>query len=269
MSKLATSGIDLYCFKENKWQFVNSGIPIGFENDALLLSNSDTATRTYMLNLPLLDQVSRIQIGIDSNAKITKPANDIDYFSKPIVFYGSSITQGIGASRPGMAYPSIISRNLRVDVINLGFSGNGLFEKEIGEYICKIDAILFVIDCTPNSTPEIINKNAFALVQQLKKCRPEVPLLLVESIYRENSYFMKKDSSVFGSNYFIHKQNLALRNVFEKAKKIGMNEIYYLNSDDLIDDDHESTVDGTHLSDLGSFRLAYNIEKEIEKIICK
>jgi hypothetical protein len=168
-----------------------------------------------------------------------------------------------------MAYPSIISRNLRVDVINLGFSGNGLFEKEIGEYICKIDAILFVIDCTPNSTPEIINKNAFALVQQLKKCRPEVPLLLVESIYRENSYFMKKDSSVFGSNYFIHKQNLALRNVFEKAKKIGMNEIYYLNSDDLIDDDHESTVDGTHLSDLGSFRLAYNIEKEIEKIICK
>jgi lysophospholipase L1-like esterase len=269
MSKLATSGIDLYCLIENKWQFVNSGIPLGSENDALLFSNSDTTYRTYLLNLPLFDHVNNVHIGIDSNAEITKPDTEIDYFKNPIVFYGSSITQGVGASRPGMAYPSIISRNMKVEVINLGFSGNGLFEKEVGEYLCNLEAMLFVIDCTPNSTPEIINKNAFALIQQLKKYRPEVPLLLVESIFRENSYFMKKDSMVFGSSYFIQKQNLALRKVYEKAKINGMNEIYYMSSKDLIGNDHESTIDGTHLSDLGSFRIAGNIEKEIEKIICK
>ena len=69
--------------------------------------------REYKLFLPLYDGVTKLEIGIDSNASIKKATPNT---LKPIVFYGTSITQGGCASRPGMAHTNIISRKLDVTV---------------------------------------------------------------------------------------------------------------------------------------------------------
>ncbi|HBK72070.1 MAG TPA: hypothetical protein DDZ39_10530, partial [Flavobacteriaceae bacterium] len=155
MSKVCTSGIDLYCFIGNKWQYVSSGIPSDYKNEQLLISDMDTTSKVFLLNLPLYDGIEKIEIGIKNGFKISKNS---DHFTskKPIVFYGTSITQGGSASRPGLAYPSIISRNLNIETINFGFSNNGKFEKAIGNALCEIDASMYVIDCVPNSSPKVI-----------------------------------------------------------------------------------------------------------------
>ena len=74
-------------------------------------------------------------------------SNGFSVKSRPVVFYGTSITQGASAMRPGMGYPAIISRHLNIETINLGFSGNGKMEKELAEALSEIDASCYVIDC--------------------------------------------------------------------------------------------------------------------------
>ena len=61
---------------------------------------------------------------------VIKPARPFA-LSKPVVFYGTSITQGGCASRPGMSYTAIVGRKLNLDFVNQGFSGNGLGEPEV------------------------------------------------------------------------------------------------------------------------------------------
>jgi hypothetical protein len=267
MSKIGSCGLDLYCLTNSSWQYVNSGIPTGLKNESLLISNMDTTLKTFLINLPLYDGVESIQIGINKKFKISAPVQDIDKLKRPIVFYGTSITQGGSASRPGMAYPSIISRKLKVETINLGFSGNGRFEESVGQVLCDIEAALFVIDCTPNSAPDTIRKNALQLIMQIRKCKPDTPILLVESIFREYSFFIMTDENTFGGSLYIKAQNKELRISFIDAVQKGIKNLYYLEGNDLIGSDHEGTVDGTHLSDLGQYRLAEKVGAKIIEIL--
>lgn len=267
MSKIGSCGLDLYCLENGNWQYVNSAIPTGLKNESLFISDMDTTLKTFLINLPLYDGVEDIKIGINNKYIISTPLKNIDQLIKPIVFYGTSITQGGSASRPGMAYPAIISRKLKVETINLGFSGNGRFEESLGRVLCDIDASLFVIDCTPNSAPDTIKKNALKLIMQIRKCKPDTPILLVESIIREYSYFQNTDESVFGGLMYIKAQNKELRTSYSTAVKSGIKNLFYLESNDLIGSDHEGTVDGTHLSDLGQYRIAEKIGSEIIEIL--
>lgn len=267
MAQIGTSGLDLYCLVDGKWEYVNSGIPSGLDNERTLISDMDTSYKEFLLNLPLYDGIENIEIGINPDFSISAPKNSFYKINKPIVFYGTSITQGGSASRPGMAYPSIISRKLFVETINLGFSGNGKFESSVGQALCEIDASLFVIDCTPNSSPDVIKNNAFKLLQQIRKCKPNTPILLVESIIREYAYFKQSDETTFGSRKYILAQNNELKKSFNKAKIMGIGETYYLESDGLIGYDHEGTIDGTHLTDLGFYRIADKIETKIIEIL--
>ena len=266
MSRICASGLDLYCLVDNKWQYVRSGIPTGFKNEQLLVSEMDTTTKEFILNLPLYDGIENINIGIVKGFKISESKNDF-IIKKPIVFYGTSITQGGSASRPGLAYPSIISRDLNVETVNLGFSGNGKFENSVGLALCEIDAEMYVIDCVPNSSPEVIKQNAFNLIKQIRKARPKTSILLVESIIREYSYFQKTDKTIFGGLKYIQSQNNELKIAYNKSMEEGIDNLFYLSSDGLIGYDHEGTIDGTHLNDLGMKRIAKRIEDEIKQIL--
>lgn len=266
MSKTGTSGIDLYCLINGKWQYVNTGLASGLTNSSSLISDMDTTSKEFMINLPLYNKTESLEIGIKKGFSISKGLDNLK-FKKPIVFYGTSITQGESASRPGMAYPSIIGRNLDVEIVNMGFSGNGTFEESIGNIVCEIDPMLIVLDCTPNSNPDIIKKNSLKLIQQIRKCHPTSPILLIESITREYSNFKKSDENVFGSEKFINAQNKELQKSYSKATSLGITNIHYLNSENLIGLDHDATVDGTHLSDLGHYRMAHNVQNKIIEIL--
>lgn len=267
MTPIASKGFDLYAYVDSKWQFVGVAQPKGtIQNEATVIIGMETRNREYLLNLPLYSGVSSLEIGIDKGTSIDKPTQKIIDTSNPIVFYGTSITQGASASRPGLTYSALIERYFKKEVINLGFSGNGRFEKEIGEYIMTSKPSIIILDCTPNSSADIIRKNLPELLDYILSLNDSIPIILVESIMRDFAFFKKDDKTVFGTISFINEQNKALKEVYEKKIKTNKN-IIYVSSQKIVGQDHEATIDGTHFNDLGHYRAYEHLRQEIEKYL--
>ncbi len=262
MTATGMKGLDLYAWNGKDWQFVNSGRPIGVNNDVSIIKNMSKKEREFLLYLPLYDGITDLQIGIDSTAYIKTPKLLSPDTKNPIVFYGTSITQGGCASRPGMSYTSIIERMLKKETINLGFSGNGKLDYEIAEVMSKRhDASLFVLDFIPNvNDTQIVEKTAH-FVDIIRKENPTTPILLVESITFPHSAFDTKIRKI------VEDKNKALHEEYNKLKQNGYKNIYYLSGEDLIGSDGETTVDGIHLTDLGFVRFANKLQKSIDKIL--
>lgn len=247
MAETGIKGIDLYCNTYTQWQYVNTAKPAGKTNEFLLVNNLKPEFREFKMYLPLYDGVINLEIGIDSMAQIVKPDAKNQ---KPIVFYGTSITQGCSASRPGMVHTNIISRKLNVECINFGFNGNGKMEKSVAEIMSDIDASFFVIDGTANMTPAEIHENTIPMVEIIREKHPSTPIVFVECLMFEKAFF--EDST----RNFVNSRNNALKTEFEKMTSVGISNLYYIENRDAIGSDHEATVDGVHFTDLGYLRYA-------------
>ena len=254
MNHMATTGVrgvDLYVLEGETWLYAGTGIPgASRENEKTLISGMDGAEKEFLLNLPLYDGVVKLEIGVDSTAHITNPLNPLPLSEKPIVCYGTSITQGGCASRPGMAYPAIMERLLQREVINLGFSGNGRMDGSIGALMKQIDAGAYLVDCLANCTQEMVEQLGYNFINALVQEQPDIPLYMVEqqwtSVMLFNSY--EAEST--------HKKNQIWKEIYERLCGEGSQNLYYISADKLTGDDNETTVDGVHLTDPGFLRLA-------------
>lgn len=260
MAATGTKGIGLYTWKEGKWQFVNCGRPSGKTNESELISGMDPEWKEFLLYLPLYDGIDSLFIGIKPGAEIKIP-EDNRFTGKPIVFYGTSITQGGCASRPGMAYTSIIGRKLGREVINLGFSGNGRLEPEIAELINEIDAACYVIDCLPNLGSKQVLERTVPFIKLLKDVHPGIPVLLIESAIPEGAFLNQERYNE------VEAKNKNLFTSFQQLQAEGFKQIYYVPREKLLGYDHEATVDGVHYTDLGFMRYANRIMQYLEGIL--
>ena len=247
MADTGIKGLDLYVNTGKTWQYVNTARPINKINESVLLEKMSDEMREYRLFLPLYDGLVQLEIGIDSLSLIERPEK---WKSKPIVFYGTSITQGGCASRPGMAYPAIISRKLGVECINFGFSGNGRMEAPIIEVMTGIDAEFYVIDCLPNMTAEQVMANTRPLVQKIREKRVKTPIIFIDNIMYEKAYFNEESQTV------INEKNRIIREEVSKMVDAGYQNIHIIGSKNSLGSDHEGTVDGVHFTDLGFMRFA-------------
>ena len=143
MTDAGIKGVDLYEKRDQNWYYIGTCLPNGKENDQILFEDIERKKREYCLFLPLYDTLIDMRIGLDDDSSI----ENITFQNKPLVFYGTSITQGGCASRPGLAHTNIISRELGYECINLGFSGNGHLENSVGAIMSDIDASLYVVEC--------------------------------------------------------------------------------------------------------------------------
>lgn len=258
MTPLAVNGFDLYGFKDSLWQYVDSGVAKGAKNEVRVIKNMDTSMTHFRLYFPLYGVVKTLDIGVDKNANM-KPTKVTD---KPrVVIYGSSITQGASASRPGMAYPSILGRWLEAEIFNLGFSGSGKMEPEMAAILRNITADVIVLDCVPNPSPNQISERTIPFVKILRETQPEVPILMVESIFREAGNWNQE----LGER--VRDQNSAFHASYQELLKKGYTQLYYIPSDQLIGNDHEATTDGVHFSDLGHYRMATTLKEQLSKLL--
>lgn len=264
MTPTGIRGLDLYCLQDNgTWAFVNCARP-GNEksNIAKIVTDMEPRDREYMLYLPLYDQCTALEIGIDSAAVINKPKIASPSTIKPIVWYGSSILQGGCASRPGMAVTNIISRNLNHEVINLGFSGNGQLDYEIAEVMAAVDAGMYILDFVPNATEAQMDERIETFYRIIRDKHPKTPILFVEDPQFPPMRFEKKTyTSVLAKNKTLKKN-------FDDLKNKGEKNIYYIASKGMLDKENEGTVDGYHMTDLGfthfaNFMLPY-IKKHLK-----
>jgi lysophospholipase L1-like esterase len=254
MPATGIKGLDLYSLENDNWHYRGTAIPAGkttsgFFNHGYspLVKGYTGEMKEYIAYLPLYDGVESLEIGIDKDADIGVPAIDRitrNEKARPIVFYGTSITQGGCASRPGMAYPAILGRMLHRETINLGFSGNGKLDFSIAKAIADIDAEAVVIDCLPNCNDAIVNDSAYHFISHLAKTRPNTKIFMVEYPLRP-----------------------VFHTIYQRLAADGYGNITYIRAAGFLGEDGEATVDGVHFTDLGFYRYAHALYPILKEII--
>ena len=258
MPSTGMSGLDLYVRDHGRWHWAGLGRPSAIENSTTLVKIhppadggiDGTGSREYILYLPLYNGVESVQLGFPTGTTFRPaPAWLGQPNAKPIVFWGTSITQGGCAARAGMAYPAIIGRRLESPTINLGFSGNGPLELDFGQFVAELDPAVYVLDNLPNMQTDGVTKMTEPVVQMLRAAHPSTPIVLVENIIYQTTL---SDTPTPAS---LSKNN-ELRAAFGRLLAAGVQNIHLVSSEYLLGLDGEGTVDGSHPTDLGFFRMA-------------
>ncbi len=239
------------------WRWLSVSKPTNKKTNAKLIDGITAKPRDFAAYLPLYNGTESLKFGVPEGAMFEpiEPRKE-----KSILFYGTSITHGACASRPGMPHPAILGRRLNKPVINLGFSGNGKMENEVGQFLCELDPAVYVIDCLPNMNGAEVAQRAEPLVRQLRQARSDTSILLVEDRTYANTPFIK-------TKQIRHQQSRGeLRKAYDNLIADGFKQLGYLEGDTLLGDDRDDTTDGSHPNDLGFYRQANAMEPALRKL---
>ncbi len=247
MPATGVSGLDLYARDEKgQWRWMACPKPTQQKVEAVLIHDIAPGEREFAAYLPLYNGIEKLEIGVPKDAKLEGLAPR----EKPIVFYGTSITHGANASRPGMVHTAILGRRLDHPVMNLGFSGNGRMDAAVGELLNELDPAAIVIDCLPNMGPADVTAKCEPLVKQLRAKHAMIPIILVEDRRNTNSWIMPAKIKFHDDNH------AALKAVYEKLQAAKIPNLHYIGGDELYGTDAEGANDGSHATDLGFMRQA-------------
>lgn len=256
-----TSGFDLYLYENGNQRFWCSLIPPpdrtnGYE---AMTKFTDRRMREFVMNFPAYDGVLELQLGLDEDAALE--AGSHYRTEKPVVFYGSSITQGACASRPGNSYQNMLSRRLDFDYLNFGYSGNGRGEPVVAEYLASLNAAAFVVDYDHNA-PNVDHLAAThePFVRILREKHPNAPILLMSKTDIPRT---EKAAE------FTHKRREVICATYEKLLQEGDRNIYFLDGQTIfaIHGGDSCTVDGTHPTDLGFMCMADAVYPILSKML--
>lgn len=262
MPATGVSGVDLYARVDGRWHWLAVGQPqAGTTHTVTLASTLPEGERAYLLYLPLYNGVSAVEIGVPPGARLSLAPPRSAEHQKPIVVYGTSITQGGCASRPGMVHTAILGRRFDRPVINLGFSGNGLMEPELANLLAELEAAVYVLDCLPNMSAAQVAERVAPFVRRLRQSHPTTPIVLAE----DRTY---ADAVLIDA----HRQRnadsrAALRKAFDTLVADGVPGLHYLPGGTQLGADGEDTVDGSHPTDLGFLRMADAFEPVLRPLV--
>jgi lysophospholipase L1-like esterase len=262
MTPIGASGLDLYVKTPARaWRWLGVGRPTKTpDNQDVLAPAIDPGEREYRVYFPLYNGVTRLEIGVPRGASL-RAAEPRPPARKPIVFYGTSITHGASASRPGLCHPAILGRRLDREIINLGFSGNGRMELEVVQFLAELDPAVYVLDCLPNITAAEVRARTGPCVQRLRAARPATPILLVEDRNYSDSFLnpQRRERNATSQQ--------ALREVYAQLRRDKVPNLHYLAATHLLDPAGDDTVDGSHPTDAGFQRHADAFEKPLRKLL--
>ena len=146
-------------------------------------------------------------------------------------------------------------------MINLGFSGNGRMEAEVGQFLTEVDAAIYVIDCLPNMQAADVTARTIPLVKQLRAERPTTPIMLVEDRSYSGSWLIASQRQRNETN------RVALREQYQKLQDDGTERLFYVDGESLLGADRDDTTDGSHPSDLGFQRHADALEPVLKQAL--
>lgn len=249
MPRCGSSGFDLYEGTAGHWHHVASAQPqrdeVELERLLIDLPEWGCGMREFILNFPLYGGVRKVEIGVPPGSHVDAPA---PHALKPILFYGSSITQGGCASRPGNNYCSKLCRALDAEQINLGFSGCGRGEPAVARAIASLDLSAFVMDYDHNAPDaEHLRATHGEFFRIVRDARPELPVVMMSKcdIWRDRGYAANSA------------RRAIVRETFERAAASGDANVHFIDGETLFGecDREECTVDTCHPNDLGFQRM--------------
>ena len=256
MALSGSSGFALVEELENECRIVKTFRPnytdeTGFSQE---FERSESKMRDYILHFPLYNRVTSLEIVLNEGATVKNGRRYRDI--KPILYYGSSITQGGCASRTDNAYQAHIAKWNNIDFINLGFSGSGKAEPQMVDYLASLDCSVFVCDYDYNArTAEELQERHYPLYKRYRSVKKDTPILFVS----------KPDFEYDPSG---EKREAIIRETYERAKAEGDKNVYFLSGKTFYGDkDRENcSVDGCHPNDLGFYYMAKKIYAKLQEI---
>lgn len=257
---IALRGYDLYIMKDGKWLYAASKAPADGKEDKniILIKDMDGSEKQCMLYLPIYSELYSLKIGVDEGAEIESLESPFRY---RVGIFGSSFTQGISISRSGMSYPMQFTRHTGIQMLSLGCSGNCKMQPYFADVLADADVDALVFDAFSNPSAEMIEERLFPFIERLQESHPDIPLIFMQTIYRESRNF-----NVNSDRFEREKQEMAAKLMAEAVRKYD--NVYFIQTD-TGEYGCESSVDGTHPSDMGYLGWAQSIEKPIMKILKK
>ena len=213
-------------------------------------------TYSYTVNLTQSGVYNSVEIGVDENATFEKGAPYVN--EKPVVFYGSSITHGFAASRPGTTYEAQISQKYNLNYINLGFSGAAKGEQTMAEYIGSLDMSAFVLDYDHNAYEEgQLEATHLPFYKTIREKNPDLPIIMVSR------------PDFWTSPVANQKRVETIYRTYEYAIANGDKNVYFINGKTLFSGEyyHNCTMDGCHPNDIGMYRMASVIGPVVAKAV--
>lgn len=264
MPLTGSAGFDLYedSASQKSSRFVGTFVPPHElqENGTweAKLTFRDKKQRFLTVNFPSYCGVDELLIGLEQGCTLQA---GLPYSNRlPIVYYGSSITQGGCSSHPGNSYQNMVSRVFNADYINYGFSGHCLAEDNMVEYLAEQQMSVFVCDYDHNApNAEYLQRTHAKVYERIRAKHPDVPFIMLSR-----------------PDFNPHDEQCKLRrdvviDTFRKARKRGDQNVYYIDGEGLFRGEFGDccTVEGCHPNDLGFSKMADSIICTLRDILVK
>lgn len=263
MSGYGICGFDLYERKDRKQYYLGT-FPINdvdirtteeVTHDITLPLWGERKKREFVVNFPQYERVRAVSLGIEPDAVLEAPTPYA--ITTPIVYYGSSITQGGVASHPGTCYQNWISRRLDCDYVNLGFSGSARGEQSIRDYLKTLPMSAFVLDYDHNApSAEHLEQTHSAVYKAVRESHPDIPIVMIS----------KPDYAFHGQDV---ERRCIIQRTWQNALAAGDDNVYYIDGYSLFEGEGRDncTADGCHPNDLGMYRMGEVIGKTLELVL--
>ena len=257
---ISLRGYDLYIKKDGEWLYAASkAAGNGKEEDNLvIIKDMDDSMKECLLFLPIYSEEYSVKIGVQEGAVLESIESP---FRHRIGIFGSSYTQGISTSRPGMSYPMQLMRMTGLQLLSLGCSGNCKMQPYFADVLCDADVDAFIFDCFSNPDAKMIEERLFPFIEKIQAAHPGKPLIFQQTIYRESRNF-----SLSAADKESKKQAMAEKLMKEAVKKYK--DVYFIQTN-ATNEIHSTSVDGIHPSDYGYTLWAESIRKPVVKILKK
>jgi lysophospholipase L1-like esterase len=264
MAQTGQNGFDLYIGQPTAERFCNCA---KYElkdksYQVLLFEQPEMMMREYTLNFPLYNGVKEVLVGLDPQSALEPPTPRA--ISGRVVVYGTSITQGGCASRPGTCYTNILARRLNVEFVNLGFSGSGQGEPQVARAVALVSQPrLLVMDYEANcNDPQRLRKTLPEFVSIVRQGHPGLPVLVVTRVNHAKESFEPEFLQAAKVRRKIQSDFVAER------RQAGDSDIHFFDASVVFGQDYdECTVDGSHPTDLGFMRMARAFEPIYRQIL--
>ena len=200
------------------------------------------------------EKIEDIQIEIEDNALIEEPT---PYRYKPVVYYGSSITEGGCCSNVKNSYTSILSNRLDADFYCLGFSGSAKGELPMADFINTLDMSIFVFDYDHNAPDaEHLRKTHEPFFRRIREAHPYLPIVIMtmpKEVYTEEN----------------DERAAVIKQTYLNAVENGDRNVYFIDGEEFYgpEERYLCSIDGVHPNSLGFLRMANIIEPTLRKIL--
>ena len=241
MADNASMGIDIYvgAGREKRFCDVFCAQPGNTDHYEGVRDLVPDGEEEITLNLPLYSGINKLEIGLDPESSLDAPA---PYkYCKPVLFYGSSITQGACASRPGLSYCNILGRMFDFEVVDLGFSGCARGEEIIARLIASVPLSAFVYDYDHNAqNAGYLEATHEAFFRIIREAQPDLPVIMVS-----------KADGLYGREETVRRRDI-IKRTYDAAIERGDRKVWFIDGTTIYGDDAENcTVDGCHPNDIG------------------